>query len=130
MGRPRIVVAEDNPEMQERLKEVLGVECDIVGTASDGMEAINSVVTLNPDILLTDISMPKLNGIQVASRLRDVGSCTKVIFVTVHDDDDCREAAFSMGAIGYVLKSRISTDLVPAMLACEANRTGTSANTH
>ena len=123
MARPRIVVAEDNPKMRERIKGLLGVDFDIVAVAADGIEAINSVVGLNPDILVTDISMPVLNGIRVASRLRDLGSLTRVIFVTVHNDDDCRETAFSMGAVGYVLKSRIATDLVPPMLACLGIRT-------
>ena len=115
MERPRIIVADDNLEMQERFKGLLGVDFDIVGSATDGQQAIDSVLGLNPDILVTDISMPILNGIQVASRLRPLGSCTKVIFVTVHDDDDYREAAFSMGALGYVLKARIDIDLVPAV---------------
>lgn len=115
MARPRIVVAEDNPEMQSRIEGLLGVEFDVVGSAADGQQAVNAVLELNPDVLLTDISMPVLNGIQVASRLRALGSCTKVIFVTVHDDDDYRETAFTMGALGYVLKARIDTDLVPAV---------------
>lgn len=115
MARPRIVVAEDNPEMRDRFKGLLEADFDIVGLAADGKQAMNSVSGLKPDILVTDISMPILNGMQVASRLRASGNCTKVIFVTVHDDDDYREAAFSMGALGYVLKARIDTDLIPAI---------------
>ena len=122
MARPRIVVAEDNPEMRERLTELLQVDFEVVAAVADGKEALNTVLGLTPDILVTDISMPILNGIQVASRLRDLGNCAKVVFVTVHNDDDCREAAFSMGAVGYVLKSRIATDLVPAMQVCVAIR--------
>jgi DNA-binding NarL/FixJ family response regulator len=101
--------------MRRRLEEFLGARFQIVGTAADGQQAIESTLSLNPDILVTDISMPILNGMQVASRLRDLGSSTRVIFVTAHDDDDYREAAFSIGAFGYVLKARIDTHLIPTM---------------
>jgi DNA-binding NarL/FixJ family response regulator len=104
MERPQIVVAEDNPEMRKRVEALLGSEFDIVGSVADGQQAIDSSLCLNPDILVTDISMPIFNGLQVASRLRDAGCCAKVIFLTVHDDDDYRKAAFQTGAFGYVLK--------------------------
>lgn len=115
MARPRVVVAEDNPEMRDRFKRLLGVDFDIVGSAADGQQAIDFVLGRNPDILVTDISLPILNGIQVVSGLRALGNCVRVIFVTVHDDNDYREAAFSMDALAYVLKARIDTDLVPAL---------------
>lgn len=115
MARPRIVVAEDNPEMRERFKGLLEADFDIVGSATDGQQAIDFILGHHPDILVTDISMPILNGIQVVSRLRALSNCVKVIFVTVHDDVDYREAAFSMSALGYVLKARVDTDLDPAV---------------
>ena len=70
MKRPRIVVAEDNSEVREMIKKLVGVAFNVVGSVADGQQAVNSVLELNPDILLMDISMPTLNGIQVASRLR------------------------------------------------------------
>ena len=115
MARPGILLAEDNPEMCQRLRNLLGPQFDIVGSAADGQQAIDSTLKLRPDILVTDISMPIFNGLQVASHLRDLGCSTKLIFVTVHDDDDYRDAAFSIGAFGYVLKCRIDTDLIPAI---------------
>lgn len=117
MKRPRVVVAEDSLEMQEKIKALIGVGYDIVRSVVDGKQSLDAVLELTPDILVTDISMPLLNGIEVASRLRDLGSCTKVIFVTVHDDEEFLEAAFSLGALGYVLKARIDTDLILAMQA-------------
>jgi DNA-binding NarL/FixJ family response regulator len=115
MERPRILVAEDNPEMNQKLEKLLGSHFDIVGSVADGQQAIDATIRLDPDVLVTDISMPIFNGLQVASRVRDLGCHAKLIFVTVHDDDDLREAAFSLGAFGYVLKARIDTDLIPAI---------------
>lgn len=122
MGRPRILVAEDNPEMREKIKSLLSKDFDIAGSVGDGQLAIDAVLKLSPSILVTDISMPIFNGLQVASRLRRVGCLTKLIFVTVHDDEDYLEAAFSLGALGYVLKSKIDTDLIPAVLAALQSR--------
>ena len=103
--------------MRERVAELVGSVCDIVGSAVDGREAVDLALKLDPDLLLTDISMPILNGIQVASHLRDSGCRAKVVILTVHDDEDNVEAAFSTGAFGYVLKSRFDTDLIPAIQA-------------
>ena|ERR1700757_4869355 len=101
--------------MHQKLKKLLGSHFDVVASVTNGQQAIDSVLKLKPDILVTDISMPIFNGLQVASRLRDLGCSTKLIFATVHDDDDYRDAAFSLGAFGYVLKGRIDTDLILAI---------------
>ena len=123
MGCPRIVVADDNPEMRQRVAKLLQSNFDVVSSVADGKQAIESALTLSPDVLITDISMPVLNGLQVASRLRVLGSTAKVIFLTVHEDSDYMEAAFAIGAVGYILKPRITTDLIPAILqALQGNR--------
>ena len=114
MGRPRVVLADDLPEMLRKVTQLLQDDFDVVGSAQNGQEAMEAAKTLNPDLLVLDISMPILNGIQVASRLRDSGCRAKVIFLTVHEDRDYVEAAFSVGALGYVLKSRVATDLMLA----------------
>ena len=115
MQVPTIVVAEDNPEMQEKLRTLLAARFEVVASASNGQQAIDFVLRHTPDILVTDISMPIINGLQVAARLLDLGSLTKVILVSVHDDNDFREAASSLGIFAYVLKCRIDTDLIPAI---------------
>jgi DNA-binding NarL/FixJ family response regulator len=115
MARPRIVLAEDNPEMHQRLAQLLGSHFALIASVTDGEQAIQASLQLKPDILVTDISMPVYNGLEVASRLRDLECPTKLIFVTVHDDDDYRDAASSLGAFGYVLKCRIDIDLIPAI---------------
>src|ERR1700745_4246056 len=107
MDSPRVLLADDLPEMLETVTHLLRDDFDIVGYAQDGEDAIKAATTLNPDLLVLDIEMPFRNGIQVASHLRDSGYRVKVIFLTVHEDRDYVEAARSIGALGYVLTTRI-----------------------
>jgi DNA-binding NarL/FixJ family response regulator len=115
MASPRVLLADDLAEIRERVAELLRPDFNIVASTQNGQQAIEAATTLHPDLLVLDISMPILNGIQVASRLRDSGSSARIIFLTVHDDPDYIEAAFSAGASGYVFKSHVTTDLVPAV---------------
>src|SRR6516165_9259556 len=114
MSRPRVLLADDASEMLEMFMRLLGTDFDIVALTQNGEEALESALRLDPDLVILDISMPLLNGIQVASRLRERGCNAKVIFVTVHEDRDYVEGAFAVGALGYVLKYRIANDLVLA----------------
>jgi len=117
MAPPRVLLADDAPEILEKVMELLQHEFEIVARAQNGEAALDAAASTDPDVVILDISMPLLNGIQVATRLRDRGSRAKVIFVTVHEDSDYVEGAFSAGALGYVLKSRIATDLIIAVQA-------------
>jgi DNA-binding NarL/FixJ family response regulator len=122
MVRPRVLVADDQPEIRERIADLLRPNFDVVAFATDGQRAIDSALQLNPDIVLLDISMPVFNGLQVASHLQDQGSAAKIIFITVHRDPDLVEAAFLAGAVGYVFKSRIGAELIPAIQEALAGR--------
>lgn len=110
-----MLLADDLPEMLEAAAQLLRDDLDIVTRAQNGQEALDAAARLNPDLLVLGISMPLLSGIQVASRLRELGCNAKVIFLTVHEDPDYVEAAWSVGALGYVLKSRITSDLRAAV---------------
>jgi DNA-binding NarL/FixJ family response regulator len=101
----------------------LGDEFQIVGVASDGREALELAPKLAADVLVLDIAMPGLNGIEVALRLREDGASAKIVFLTMHDDADLVEAAMSAGALGYVLKALLATDLVPAIWKAIEGRT-------
>ena len=81
----------------------------------NGVQAVSAVLALNPDIFVTDISMPLLNGLQAARSIQKTNSQVKIIFLTIHEDRDFIAAAFSAGATGYVTKRRLSTDLVFAI---------------
>jgi DNA-binding NarL/FixJ family response regulator len=115
MENPRILLADDQSEMLEKVAELLHDEFDVVGAVENGERAMEFTARHDPDLLILDISMPVLNGIHTASRLKAAGSRAKVIFLTVHRDRDFVNAAFSAGALGYVLKPRLATDLVPAV---------------
>src|SRR5262245_19004448 len=95
--------------------------------ASDGQSLIEKVEQLEPDLILLDISMPVLNGIEAARQLRSVGSRAKIIFLTVHEDADYVRGALLAGAQGYVVKSRLATDLRVALVDVLAGRTFVSA---
>jgi DNA-binding NarL/FixJ family response regulator len=123
---PRVLVADDFPEILEQVRELLRDHCEVIGSVANGQEALLSTLTLNPDILVVDISMPILNGFEVARSVRESNCRARIVFFTMHEDRDYVDAVFSCGASGYVLKSRANTDLLPAIEAALQHRTFTS----
>jgi DNA-binding NarL/FixJ family response regulator len=115
MDKVRVVLADDHREVIAKIRGVLGDEFEIVEAAENGNQAVIAVLELNPDVFVTDISMPILNGLQAARRIQKTNSRVKIIFLTIHEDRDFIAAAFSAGATGYVTKRRLSTDLVVAI---------------
>ena len=126
--RPRVVFADDNAQFLDHTLQVMAGECDILGTASDGVSAVEFVERLNPDIVVLDITMPQLDGLDVARRLLTDGIQTKVIFLTVHDDPDYLREALEVGAMGYVVKHRLVSDLPRAIHDVLAGRRFVSAS--
>ena len=112
---PRILLADDQREVLQTVSSIIEDECEIVGLAEDGQQALQLAQTQSPDLLVLDIFMPVLSGFDAAVRLRDSGSLTKIIFLTVHEDADFVNAAISLGALGYVQKAHLITDLIPAI---------------
>jgi DNA-binding NarL/FixJ family response regulator len=115
MGSIRLLVAEDHAIMREAVVGTLEIEYLVVGAVSDGQEMLNAESQCEPDVIVLDISMPVLNGFEAANRLRQRGSKAKIIFLTVHDDPEFLQAALNAGADGYVIKSRLASDLRPAV---------------
>ncbi len=116
----RVFVADDNQPMREKLLQLLGSCFEIVGSAEDGKTALEMVKHTNPDVAVLDISMPYMTGIEVAGELQSNGTKTKVVILTVHNDPDFVRSALDAGALGYVLKSDMVTDLAKAVSAvCE-----------
>jgi DNA-binding NarL/FixJ family response regulator len=111
----RVVLADDHREVIAKIRGVLGDEFEVIEAVVNGIQAVSAVLALDPDVLVTDISMPLLNGLQAARRIQNANSRVKIIFVTIHEDRDFIAAAFSAGATGYVTKRRLSTDLVFAI---------------
>jgi DNA-binding NarL/FixJ family response regulator len=127
VAKARVLLADDHAAILARVRRQLGEEFEIVGTATNGQEAIDAVARLDPDVLVMDVSMPVLDGFQAAARVRDAACRTKVIFLTVHEDADFVSAAFSSGASGYVTKSHLSTDLIKAIHEALQGRSFVSA---
>ncbi len=89
----------------------------------DGKAALESVDRLHPDVIVLDISMPGMNGLEVAARLRRAGSTIPIVFLTIHDDEELVQATRAAGGIGYVAKTRLPSDLVIAInAACAGER--------
>lgn len=115
LNRVRVLLADDHDELLERVKSILTADFDVIGSAMNGHELIALVDGLRPDVVVTDISMPGLNGIDAVRQLLASGSTAKFIFLTLHEDGAFVGACFAAGAMGYVLKRRTSTDLVIAI---------------
>ncbi len=115
MKKPRLLLADDHTLVLEGLKRILEEEFELVGAADNGRDALQMAVELKPDVILLDISMPLLNGIDVARQLTKTTQAVKIIFVTMHSDSDYVSEAFRAGASGYLLKRSAASELVTAV---------------
>jgi len=115
MNRARILLADDNPGIRESVIDMLSPAFDVIGEAVDGQALVHAAIRLKPDVMVLDICMPVMTGIDAANLLKKMGVTAKIIFLTVHDDCDFVDAAFATGALGYVVKSRMNADLVSAI---------------
>ena len=115
--RVRVILADDHPEVVEGLRALVESEFDVVGTVGDGNALIAAVEMLAPDVVVTDIAMPGLNGMTAAARILGSNPAVRVVFVTVHNQPELVEKGLAIGALGYVLKLRAGDDLVPAIHA-------------
>lgn len=115
MPKIRVLLADDHQAMLARVRRELGEEFEIVGAVRDGQAAVEAVLLFDPDVIVTDISMPGMDGLQVASVLKANQCRARVVFLSIHEDPDFFDAAFAAGASGYVTKARLSTDLIRAI---------------
>ena len=115
MARPTILVADDHILVLKRVLSLLEGSFDVVGVANNGCDLIAEAQRFHPDVIVLDITMPGLNGIEAAHALHDAGSTAKLVFLTIHDQPAFLEACFAEGGLGYVTKSRMGKDLIPAI---------------
>ena len=116
MSKTRVLLADDNTQVLEYVREFLSANCcEVLGAVTDGEAAIVAAAQLLPDVVVLDISMPVLNGIEAAKRMLEANPSTKIVFLTVEKDKDTCRAVLELGACGFVLKPRLATDLIPAI---------------
>jgi DNA-binding NarL/FixJ family response regulator len=123
LSRARVLLADDHSVMLDRVGGLLSSSFEVVGAVTNGQEMISAGIRLNPDVIVADITMPGLTGIEAAQQLREAGSRARFVFLTIHIEHEFVDACVSQGALGYVVKSHMKTDLIPAIKAALTGRT-------
>ena len=120
----RVLLADDHAIVRRGLRSLLESEpgLDVVGEAADGLEALRLCSQLHPDILIVDIGMPKLNGIDVAERAQKLDRPPRTVILSMHSDESYIIRALAAGARGYLLKDATDEDLIPAIRAVAAGK--------
>jgi len=122
-GRPRVLVADDHRMFAEGLRSLLDEEFDLVGIVEDGIALIEAAKRLRPDVIVADITMPRLNGIEALTQLRAELPDVRVVFLTMHRDAAYARRAVAAGAMGFVLKHSAVSELLFALHAALEGRT-------
>jgi len=125
----RVLLVDDNEAMLGRMAATLATEYVVVGTARDGVSALDAARRLDPDVIVLDVSMPGMSGLEVASRLRAMHSRAAIVFFTVHSEEAIVREAQAAGGVGYVIKPRLHADLLRAIREALEGRTFTSPPT-
>jgi DNA-binding NarL/FixJ family response regulator len=115
--KTKLLLADDHPPLVEAAVAILKPHYDIVGIAADGAMLVAEALRLRPEVIVSDITLPIFNGIEAIHRLRISNLRVKVVFLTVHSEEGFLKACIAEGALGYVLKSRMKTQLIPAIEA-------------
>ena len=115
MARPRIVVADDHAATRAAIANLLAADFDVVSSVADGRAAVEAARALHPDLVVLDISMPGLNGLEAGAVIRDLPDPPRIVFATAYDDAAIIRAASSLGASAVVRKTEMLTELVPAI---------------
>lgn len=112
-----MLLAEDHAETAERLQKLLQADFDVIGTVEDGDALVNAAKRLSPDVIVTDIAMPGVDGIEAVVLIRRHDPNARIVIVTVHSELLLVEAGLAAGALGYILKDAAGDELVPAVQA-------------
>jgi len=123
LGKVTILLADDHPHFPELTRKLLEPAFKVVGSVSNGQSLVEESLNMKPDVIITDISMPRLSGIRAVDRLKQLGSTSKVIFLTAHSDPDFVRSCFATGASAYVIKPQVATELLIAIYEVLVGRT-------
>jgi DNA-binding NarL/FixJ family response regulator len=111
----RVLIADDHADVLDDIRDLLEPDFDVVGAVSDGQQLLQAAETLKPDVIVTDISMPELNGIEASRRIIEKYPDSKIVLLTMHNDPALIEQGFAAGVLGYVLKVKANMDLAQAI---------------
>jgi DNA-binding NarL/FixJ family response regulator len=123
LKRPRVVLADDHLMLREAFAQLLAPTCDVVGSVADGRSLVKAAAELRPDVVVLDISMPLLNGLDAALQLKSTMPEVKAVFLTVNEDPDLAAAAIRAGASGYLVKNSAASELLQAIDEAMRGRT-------
>lgn len=128
----RILVVDDHPIVRQGLKTLLEGHSgwEVIGEACDGAEALEKARDLSPDVMVLDVTMPRMNGLEACRLLRRQSPDLEILFVTQHDSPQMMREALEAGARGYVVKSNAARDLLAAVEAVSQHRVFTALNEH
>jgi len=115
MSKPRVLLADDHTLFLEAFQKLLADECEIVGVATNGRALVTAAATLCPDVIVVDVTMPLLNGIDAARQIKQTSPDVRIIFLTMNEDPNLAAEAFRAGASGYLLKRSAASELVTAI---------------
>jgi len=115
--RARVLLADDHAANAQLLRDLLELEFEVVGAVQNGYALVGAAETLSPDVIVSDIGMPGLDGIEAAKRILYRNPAARIVFVTVHDEPEMVKRSLAIGALGYVLKMVAGEELVPAVRA-------------
>ncbi|HUL33560.1 MAG TPA: response regulator transcription factor [Candidatus Eisenbacteria bacterium] len=122
MTHSRVLLADDLAQVLSAVAALLKGQFEIVAMETDGHAAFEATLALAPDLVVLDISMPGMSGIEVARELKKQGNRAKIVFLTVHEDPDILATCLAAGGLGYVVKVLMQTDLIPAINQALADR--------
>src|SRR4030095_9358437 len=123
MSKPRILIADDHSILAEGVRRLLEPEFEVVDVVADGRELVAAARKTRPNVIVADVTMPSLNGIDAAVQLRELGVKAKVVFLTMHRDVAYARRALEAGAAGFVLKHSVASELVKAVRDALQGRT-------
>jgi DNA-binding NarL/FixJ family response regulator len=120
--RTRVIVADDHSSIRSTVCALLEVPFNVVDLCCDGQTALEATLKLQPDIVVLDVSMPGMSGIEVANELRRLGNRARIVFLTVHEDARVLAGCLAAGGLGYVVKEQMDADLISAANEALAGR--------
>jgi len=122
VSRPRVLLADDHTLLLEAFQKMLAAECDVVGTVSNGRAVVSEALKLRPDVVVLDITMPLLNGVDAARQLKRELPDARIVFLTMNEDAELAAEAFRAGGSGYLLKRSAGTELLAAIREVASGR--------